>query len=153
MKWKLTLPGNDLSVYEFASSDGSKFSCKHNISSGSLRLKHQDFHSVFNVDPNTFSNRKVVLSNVYGSEVATVTKNVWRENTGQIVFSETKQKLSYSIDPRSSFMELNEGNNVHICDFGAIPHPGREEHYIPVLIALAWISSILCKEKIKEAVS
>lgn len=153
MNWKLKLPGNDFAVYEFVSDNGETFSCKHNISSGSLRLKYRDYHSVFIVDKDNFANRKVVLTNVYGSEVGTVIKNLWRENTGHIILNDPGHKINYSIDTRSSIIEVTEYDAIDTCDLKGIPHPGRHEHYVPVLIALAWINEILSSKKIKEAVA
>ena len=150
MKWILNLPGNDFSVYEFTSDSGASFICKHNKAQGSLRLRFQEQHSVFFIDENQLVNRKISLSNAYGSEIALLTKNLWRENTGALVFNGNPEKIQYKIDTHSSTIEITKGTTVINCDLNIIPHPGREEHFITVIIAMSWLQSVneISQEKV-----
>ncbi len=142
MNWTVQLPANDFSAYEFSSDSGKKIVCKYNRSQGSLRLRSDDHYGVFMIDGEQLINRKFVLSNVYGSEVGTVIKNLWHENTGHIIFNHPTHKLHYKIDSYSSFIEISDKVINHFCELNSIPHPGREEHYMPVLISLAWMQLV-----------
>lgn len=153
MNWKVKGQGNDYSLYEFVSPGGDSFSCKFNTVKGTLRLHYQQHHSVFLVDKSNLLNRKFAIANVYGSEIAIVTKSLWRENTGTVVFNEPYKQLTFKIDSRLSLIEVTVGDSTHSCDLNEIPHPGREEHYMPVLISLSWLLSISISDKLKEVVT
>ena len=141
MKWNVQLPVNDFSGYQFLSADGKNFGLKYNRSHGSLRLKFKDQYGVFLVENEHLLHRKFVLTNVYGSVIATVLKNLWHENAGYITFHQNAHKITYKIDTYSSLLEITDGSITHICELQTIPHPGREVHYMPILIALAWMQN------------
>ena len=149
MKWIVEFTNSDHNSYEFLSADGRRFLCKFNRNQGSMRLKFADHFSVFLVDSHQLINRKILLSNVYGSEVGVLTKNLWKENSGQISLDEPYHKINYKIDSYSSFIELSEGSQTDICEFGPLPHPGRSEHFMPLVIAMAWMQSITANYKVE----
>ena len=153
MRWTLQLPGNDFSVYNFASDSGEYFTCKHNPSQGSFRLKAGEHHGVFYVDEQQLINRKITLANPYGSEIATITKNIWKENTGIVVFDHSAEKIAYLVDAHASTIEVTKGDQMHICDLNKVSHPGRELHFIPVIIALSWLQSLNMVVREKSLIS
>ncbi len=152
MKWNVQLTTNDLSAFEFTSEDGKKLLSKYNRKQGSFRMKLNENYGVFLAETTQLSHRKFVISNVYGSEIGVVTKNLWHENTGNILLTQSGKKLHYKIDTFSSFMEINSEGSTQFCDFKNIPHPGRELHYMPILIALAWLYSVPAKQKLESVV-
>lgn len=151
MKWNVLLSPNDFSAYQFTSVDGKEFICKFNKSQGSFRMKYNDLYGVVLADTHQLFHRKFVLTNVYGSEIGLVTKNLWHENTGTVVFNHTGKKINYKIDSYSSFIEITIDNTIHFCEIKNLPHPGRELHYMPVLIALAWMHSVPAAHKMESA--
>ena len=151
MNWNVQLPSTDFSVYELVSEDGRKVVCKYNRSQGTIRLRYDGHYGVFMIEKDQLINRKFALSNVYGSEIGTVTKNLWHENTGSIAFNNPFHKLNYKIDAYSSFIEVSEKGANNICEIESIPHPGREQHYFPILIALAWTQLVNAGVKMEIA--
>ena len=149
MNWKLQLPGNDFSAYEFTSTSGAQLSCKYNRAAGSLRLRLGDHHAVFFVDELQLANRKIIVNNAYGSEIALLTKNLWKENSGTVSFDANSSKIHYKIDSHNYLVEITRDNNVNHCDLNNIPHPGKEQHFIPVILAMAWVESLVTKEQVK----
>ena len=151
MKWTVQVSSNDFSAYHFTAADGKNFTCKLNRSQGSFRMKSNENYGVVFIDISHLTHRKFVLLNVYGSEIGIVTKNLWHENTGNIILNQSGKKLQYKIDTYSSFIEINCEGVTYYCDLQNIPHPGREMHYMPILIALAWMQTVPAAHKMESA--
>lgn len=151
MKWNVQLCADDFSAYGFVAADGNMFSCKYNRGQGSIRMKYNEHHGVLHVDSNHIIHRKFGLSNVYGSEIGMVTRNLWHENTGHIIFNEPANKLNYKIDSYSSLIQISGNGTEHICELQNLPHPGRESHYMPIVIALAWMHNVPTGMKVENA--
>lgn len=142
MNWNVTLLVNELSCYEFVAEDGKIFICKFNSNNGTLRIKFKSYHAVIVTDIHHLFNRKYSLHNVYGSEIGLVTKNMWHENTGNIHFNHSSKKINYKIDHFSSLIEITIDHQIITCNLSQLPHPGKEKHFTPVLLALSWIVSV-----------
>ena len=142
MKWTLHLRGNDFSVYEFVSETGANFTCKYNKGQGSLRLRFEEQRAVYNINEQHVTNRKVPLLNVYGSEVGLINKNLWRENTGTVTFDESLEEIQYAIDSHNYIVEITKADTTYCCDLNAVPHPAREQHFMPVIIAFSWLQTL-----------
>lgn len=151
MKWNVQLSPNDFSAYEFTSEEGRKLFSKYNRNQGSFRMKCNEQYGVLLAETTQLNHRKFTLSNVYGSEIGMLTKNLWHENTGNIMLTQSGKKLHYKIDTYSSFIEINCEGAIQYCDLKNIPHPGREMHYMPILIALGWLYSVPITQKMESA--
>lgn len=152
MKWSFHSSSPDFSAFELIGENSHKIVCKFNSNEGILRLRFDGHYSVFMFENTQLINRKFSITNVYGSEVGTVTRNLWHENTGIISLNHSlPHKLTYKINVFSSSIEVSEKGVKSICELHSLPDVGRELHFIPVLIALAWTQIINSNFKLEIA--
>jgi len=139
MNWILQSPGK-ASEFELTSEDGQIIKFKYSHNQQSIRMRYNEHYGVYLLDDDSFVSRKFAIRNVYGSEIGTLSKGLWRENTGTLFFNEVTDKINYHIDQKQSAIQVFTG--IREKDTIAIADGNVDENYMLSLIVYSWVKLI-----------
>lgn len=139
MKWTLQSSASN-SEFELISADGKKVKFKYSRTQQSIRMRFDENHGVYVLDEGWFGARKFSIRNVYGSEIGTVSKALWKEASGTLLLNDVHEKINYRFNSKVSIVDVREGSMV--TDTIAIADGKAEENYMLALIVFSWKQSI-----------